>query len=125
MIEVSDEQFEQLVADAVAAIPPKYKQHLQNLAFMVADQPTREQLGRSGQIHGHTTLLGLYEGIPLPARSAGYSGVVPDLITVFKWPHLSLAHSEAELAANVHETVWHEVAHYFGLNHGQIRAVPE
>jgi predicted Zn-dependent protease with MMP-like domain len=123
LIQVSDEQFYALVEEAVAAIPERYATHLNNVAFMVADVPTRHQLESGGDLHGGGTLLGLYEGIPLPARSEGYSGVVPDVITVFKQAHEAMARDFEALRRDVHQTVWHEVAHYFGLDHGQIRAL--
>lgn len=121
MIQISEHEFEQMVQRAVAAIPERFAKHLDNVAFLVADEPTPEQLDASGDWHDeHETLLGLYEGIPLPERDGGYNGVVPDTITVFRRPHMELARDRDELAAEVHETVWHEVAHYFGLDHGAI-----
>ena len=121
MISVSDEQFRQLVEDAVGAIPMRFAQHLNNVAFMIEDEPTREQLRAGGLLHGGGTLLGLYQGIPLPLRNGGYSGVLPDVITVFKRTHEAMASDFVSLRRDVHQTVWHEVAHYFGLDHGQIR----
>lgn len=124
MIQISDEHFEELVQRAVTDIPERFADHLANIAFRVDEAPSREQLRAGGLLHRGGTLLGLYQGIPLPARGgAGYSGVVPDVITVFKRPHEQLASSLAELEAEVHQTVWHEVAHYFGLDHGQIHAL--
>ncbi len=126
MIHLSDEQFEEMVQRAVMDIPPRFAEHLANIAFRVDEEPSQEQLRAGGLLHRGGTLLGLYEGIPLPARGgAGYSGVVPDVITIFKWPHQQIAGSLPELVAAVHQTVWHEVAHYFGLDHGQIRALEE
>ena len=124
MVQVTDEQFHEYVEEAVAAIPERFASHLDNVAFMVADLPSQTQLAASGAWHGPHVLLGLYEGIPLPRRSGGgYSGVVPDVITVFKQAHEVMAGSHEALRAAVKQTVWHEVAHYFGLNHGQIRAL--
>jgi len=121
MIRISDQEFETLVEQAVAAIPARFARALNNVAFMVADEPTRQQLRAGGMLHGRGTLLGLYEGIPLPKRDGGYNGVMPDVITVFRQPHLWAAHDAEELERSVHDTVWHEVAHYFGLDHGAIR----
>ena len=121
MVSVNDEQFQQLVERAVAQIPERFAKHLDNVAFLVADEPSREQMRRGGVLHGRAVLLGLYEGIPLPTRGNGYNGVVPDTISVFRRPHELVARDEAELVALVHQTVWHEVAHYFGLGHGAIR----
>ena len=125
MIHVSDEEFHHLVEEAVAAIPPRFAERLNNVAFLTADEPTREQLRAGGILHHSVTLLGLYQGIPLPTRTSGYSGVVPDVITIFKRPHEAQAHDVGGLRQDVHQTVWHEVAHYFGLNHGQIRALED
>ncbi len=120
MIHVSDDVFQRLVEEAVAAIPPRFAQALDNVAFIAADEPTRAQLAAGGILHGRMTLLGLYEGIPLPVRNNGYNGVVPDVITVFKRPHEAMCQDLEALGRAVHQTVWHEVAHYFGLDHGQI-----
>jgi predicted Zn-dependent protease with MMP-like domain len=121
MTPISEQDFQTLVERAVAAIPERFAKHLNNVAFMVAEAPTPEQLRAGGALHGRTTLLGLYEGIPLPQRAGGYSGVTPDIITVFRQPHLWAARDSAKLERLVHQTVWHEVAHYFGLGHGAIR----
>ena len=123
MIHVSDDEFHELVWEAVRSIPERFASHLENVAFLTADEPTPEQRRASGSLHGRGVLLGLYEGIPLPRRGAGYSGVVPDVITVFQNAHEQLAGDIEALRAQVHQTVWHEVAHYFGLGHGQIRAL--
>ena len=112
---VTDEEFEQLVEEAVARIPKRFAAHLENVGFQVMEQARPEQ--------GH--LLGLYEGIPLPARNGAYSGVLPDVITIYKQPHERLAGSFEQLREEVRHTVWHEVAHYFGLGHERIRALEE
>jgi predicted Zn-dependent protease with MMP-like domain len=125
MIHISDEQFEELVQAAVSDIPERFASHMNNIAFRVDDEPSRQQLAAGGVLHRNTTLLGLYQGVPLPARGGGYSGMVPDVITVFKRPHEMMAASLEQLGAAVHQTVWHEVAHYFGLDHGQIKALED
>jgi len=125
MMHVTDEEFKQMVAEAVTSIPERFASHLNNVAFMVADEPSPAQLRAGGILHGHMTLLGLYEGIPLPKRNNGYSGVLPDVITIFKRPHEMTEPDLASLRAAVHQTVWHEVAHYFGLDHGQIHALED
>jgi predicted Zn-dependent protease with MMP-like domain len=110
--EVSEERFEAMVADALDSIPDELADQLENVAVMVQDWPTAAQLdGRSG------TLLGLYEGIDLPRRSPmGYTGVMPDQITIFRGPLMARARDEADLAEQVRVTVLHEIGHYFGLS---------
>jgi predicted Zn-dependent protease with MMP-like domain len=122
MYQVSAEQFEAFVADAVKAIPPEFQKELSNVVVMVEQQPTRQQLIKLQLRPGHHTLFGLYEGISLPRRSSGYSAVLPDKITIFQQPMQWVATTEAELKQMVADTVWHEFAHYFGMNEDEVRA---
>jgi predicted Zn-dependent protease with MMP-like domain len=114
---VTVERFEAMVADALDEIPPDLAREFTNVAVMVEDWPTTAQLaGRSG------TLLGLYEGISLPSRSPlGYTGVMPDKITIFRGPLCALARDEEDLARQVRVTVLHEVGHYFGMSEARLR----
>jgi len=119
MISVSDEEFESYVSSGMDAIPPKYIKNLNNVAFVVQDVPTEEQRVKL-KLSEHQTLFGLYEGIPLTKRGTGYNLVLPDKITIFKLPLEAVSNTPAELKEQVRHTVWHEVAHYYGLNHEQI-----
>ena len=118
MIQVSNEEFEKVVADGIDAIPPLYRQHLQNVAFIVEDEPTPQQQERLKLFPGEL-LFGLYEGVPLPRRQ-GTTKILPDKITIFKNPALLFSNSIEELREHVRHTVWHEVAHYYGLDHKRI-----
>ncbi len=114
---VSRRRFEELVGDALDSIPEELGEQLENVAIVVEDWPTAEQLdGRRG------TLLGLYEGVPLTARSPlSYAGVMPDRITIFRGPLSERARDEEDLARQVRVTVVHEVGHYFGIDDDQLR----
>ena len=118
MIEISDKQFEEIVAGAIDAIPPPYIDRLENVAFIVEDQPTEEQNRKLG-LRCHDLLFGLYEGVPLPQRM-GSSKLLPDKITLFKKPLISISKDLGELSQNIKHTIWHEVAHYYGLGHKRI-----
>lgn len=118
-LNISDEEFEAIVRAAIDGIPERYAANLKNLAFVIEDEPTAEQR-RQLHLHDGQTLYGLYQGIPLTGRSNNYSGVLPDKITIFKHPALAAARNMEELNAMVQNTVWHEVAHYFGLGHARI-----
>lgn len=118
MKDIDDKAFEELVAGAIDAIPPRYLDRLQNVAFIVEDDPTPEQRQKLN-LRRHETLFGLYEGAPLPTRF-GQTKILPDKITLFKNPMLASSRDLEELRKKVHHTVWHEVAHYFGLDHGRI-----
>lgn len=110
--------FDEYLSEAIDAIPPPYNRHLQNVAFILEDDPTPEQRRRLN-LYPNETLFGLYEGVPLPARN-GTVKLLPDKITIFKNPLLAASRSEQELRHNIGHTVWHEVAHYYGLDHAKI-----
>lgn len=113
---MNEEMFEQLVADAVAALPPQMRKEMKNVAIVVEQRPRRRRSREVG-IRLHETLLGLYEGIPLTLRDSGYAGVLPDKITIFQEPIEELAgESREKLADLVREVVWHEIGHHFGLS---------
>ncbi len=102
--------FMRLVEAAVASIPAQFRERLDNVRFVVEETP------RGDEVPGAGLLLGLYEGIPLSARAAGYSGVLPDRIVIFRRPIEARARSDADLAELVREVVIHEVGHYLGLD---------
>jgi predicted Zn-dependent protease with MMP-like domain len=116
MRDVPEERFEELVADALDSIPAELGRHMENVAVVVEDWPTTEQLaGRRG------TLLGLYEGIDLTRRSPmSYGAVMPDRITIFRGPLCRLARDEADLARQIRVTVIHEVGHHFGIDDARL-----
>lgn len=116
-MEIGEAHFEELVADALDSLPPSLGELMDNVAVIVEDWPTAEQLaGRVG------TLLGLYEGIALTHRSpTSYAGVMPDRITIFRQPIARLARSEEELVRIVTKTVIHEVAHHFGISDARLQ----
>jgi predicted Zn-dependent protease with MMP-like domain len=117
-VTISNEQFSGLVLEAIEAIAPKYKSRLENVAFIVEDRPSEEQRIKTGLAAGQT-LLGLYEGVPLPSRN-GAAKILPDKITLFKEPLLAESANLAELKESIRHTIWHEIAHYFGLDHDRI-----
>ena len=113
--------FDRLVAEAWSRIPARFRRRMKNIALLVADEPSREQLAR-GRVPRGSTLLGLYEGRPLTHRSVFEPFAMPDRITIFQGPHERMAHGPDHLAKIVEDTVWHEVAHYFGMDERQVRA---
>jgi len=118
---MSPEEFDRLVAEAYAHIPGRFRRRLKNVALLAASEPSERQLSRSRVPRGGT-LLGLYEGRPLTQRSVFDSFAMPDRIIVFQGPHERLARDPAHLARMVEDTVWHEVAHYFGMDEARVRA---
>jgi predicted Zn-dependent protease with MMP-like domain len=114
------QEFDRLVERACARIPRRFRRRLDNIAVMVEAEPSTEQLRAAGVGPGGT-LLGLYRGRPLTARSVSDGFVMPDQILIFQGPHERLARNRAHLERLVEETVWHEVAHYFGMDEGRVR----
>ena len=115
------DDFDKIVEKACARIPAHFRRRMQNIAIVVEPEPSTQQL-RSMGIRTPGTLLGLYEGRPLISRSVSDPFAMPDRITIFQGPHERLARDAADLSRLVEETVWHEVAHYFGLDERQVRA---
>ncbi|QHN42498.1 hypothetical protein GII36_01380 [Candidatus Mycosynbacter amalyticus] len=118
-MQISDEHFDKLITRAMDELPQEYISGLDNVAIVQADDPTDEQKQKM-HIDDHHLLLGLYEGIPLPARGAGYTFVLPDKITLFKHPLLKVSHDEHEFFEQVKRTLWHEMAHFYGLSHSDM-----
>jgi predicted Zn-dependent protease with MMP-like domain len=123
MLDVSDEQFADLINKAMSSLPPAHMAAVKNVAIVYEDDPTPEQR-EALQLQCHETLFGLYEGVPLIHR-AGSTSYGPDKITIFKNPMLRQAGTMDELYKEVRHTLWHEVAHYFGLDHDQIHALEQ
>jgi predicted Zn-dependent protease with MMP-like domain len=115
-VEVDEQRFEELVANALDTIPEALGREMENVAITVADWPSPEQLAdRQG------TLLGLYQGVALTHRSPRfYSGAMPDRITIFRGPITHLARDEADLVRIITTTVIHEVAHHFGISDARL-----
>jgi predicted Zn-dependent protease with MMP-like domain len=122
MREITDQKFNDLIAQSLDELPDEYTSRISNVLITYEDQPTEQQRLKL-KLRGNETLFGLYEGIPMTARGNGYSGVVPDKITIFKLPMLHAVRDEASLKAMVKHTLWHEIAHYFGLNHDRIHEI--
>jgi predicted Zn-dependent protease with MMP-like domain len=106
---MSPREFDAIVERAIAKIPARYRQRLENLVFIVEQEPPRPGL------------LGLYHGRPMPLRSVSEPFAMPDKITIYQGPHERMSRSLEELEGHVYDTVWHEIAHYFGLDEAEVR----
>lgn len=119
MVEVSDEQFEALIDEALASLPGEHVKRIENIAILQQDDPSPEQR-RQLKLHDDQSLYGLYEGLPLPQRQ-GQTRLYPDKITLFKNPLSSQVSTVAGLKEAIRHTLWHEIGHYYGLDHDRIR----
>jgi predicted Zn-dependent protease with MMP-like domain len=118
---VLPEEFRRLVTMAYDVIPDYFRIRMENIAVVVEAEPSADQLARARVPRGGT-LFGLYEGRPLTVRSVFDSFGMPDRITIFQGPHERAARSPEHLAKLVEDTMWHEVAHYFGMDEAQVRS---
>lgn len=124
MYELTDEKFDALITKAMNELPQEYIKGLDNVAIVMADEPTEQQKVKM-KLRENMILLGLYEGIPRTQRGAGYTFVLPDKITLFKHSILRVVRSEDQLFEQIKRTLWHEIAHYYGLNHKNIHALED
>jgi predicted Zn-dependent protease with MMP-like domain len=114
-----DELFNKYVSDAIDHIPKVYEEKMKHVAIIVEDMPTEEQRSKLG-LRRCDALFGLYEGVPLPKRGGNTLQLPPDVITIFRRPMVDIFTEPDTLKKQIYETLWHEVAHFFGLNHSQI-----
>lgn len=119
VIDVSDEQFSKLIDWAMDQLPQQYITNMRNVAIVYEDVPTPQQREKL-KLRCNETLYGLYEGVPLPSRMGNLDSYPPDKITIFKGPMLASVTDKAQLKAQILHTLWHEIAHHFGLNHDRI-----
>lgn len=116
-VEKENADFYDLVERALEGLPPEIASLLDNVAIVVEDWPDLSSpLVPDGE---DETLYGLYEGVPLTERGAGYYGILPDKISIFRGP-LERDFWEDELEEQIRVTVVHEVAHHFGFDEDRL-----
>jgi predicted Zn-dependent protease with MMP-like domain len=111
-MKLTRDRFQQLVQEAMKAIPRKYLKQIKNVAILVEDYPPPGQ-----------NLLGLYHGVPLNHRGSYYGNVPPDVIVLYKVPIESLGASEDAVREKIEEVLLHEIGHYFGLEEEALREI--
>lgn len=109
---MSEAEFEAAVSDSLARIPRRVARAMDNVAVFIDDdyvpQPNEDP---------DTVLLGLYEGVPLTERDAGWeAGSLPDRITIYRQPILDICSTREDVIQEVAVTVIHEIAHHFGIS---------
>jgi predicted Zn-dependent protease with MMP-like domain len=121
-LRVSREQFEALVEEALEQLPEEFQGALDNVAVMVEEEPSDEDLEEVGidpEDPDHDDLLGLYQGVPLTGRDTTYSAL-PDRVLIFRGPILRACDSRRQVIREIRETVQHELGHYFGLEEEEL-----
>jgi len=116
------EKFEQLVEEALASIPKKFKKRLQNLAVIVEDRPGREIYRKTGKSI-LSSILGLYHGVPFRHRGPFYGNLPPDVIVIYQKPIEEICYTDEQIRKKVREVVFHEIGHYFGLSEQELKQI--
>lgn len=109
---MTDDEFKEHVEAGIAALPEWVHRELTNVVFLIEEEPNARQR-KENNLHEGELLFGLYEGVPLSERG-NESPLLPDIITIFKKSILSTYTEEKDIRECVANTIWHEVAHYFG-----------
>lgn len=109
-LDMDHAEFEAVVRGVMDELPDWVHEALDNIEVLVVDEPD-DEMDPEGE-----GLLGLYLGLPLPERGAEYAGELPDVVYIFRRPHLDLGLSGADLREEIGRTLIHEIAHYFGID---------
>lgn len=109
-MEMDAAAFEELVIDELDRLSDDMVDGLDNVVFVVEARPE----------DGSLDLLGLYDGLALTERGQYGMGELPDRIIVFRESHLAACDDEQELRDEVHTTLVHEIAHFYGIDDEQL-----
>ncbi|AZS47271.1 MULTISPECIES: metallopeptidase family protein [Microbacterium] len=110
MMDMDAAAFEELVIDELDRLPDDMVEGLENVVFVVEDRPE----------DGSLDLLGLYDGLALTERTQYGMGELPDRIVVYREPHLAQCETDDELRDEIHTTLVHEIAHFYGIDDEQL-----
>jgi predicted Zn-dependent protease with MMP-like domain len=107
VLKMTAQEFDDAVADALDGVPAELLALMDNVVFLVEDEPSSDD----------PELLGVYDGTPLTERDGGWgAGSLPDRITIFRGPTLRMCRTRDEILDEVAVTVVHEIAHHFGID---------
>lgn len=116
---MNQETFKKLVQEALNRLPEEFQEKLENVAVVVEEWPTAEELASVG-LRPPQTLFGLYHGVPKTKRGSYYSAL-PDKISIFAGPILATSPTPEVIKERVRQVVQHEIAHHFGLSEEKVR----
>ncbi|PIR83613.1 hypothetical protein COU18_02940 [Candidatus Kaiserbacteria bacterium CG10_big_fil_rev_8_21_14_0_10_51_14] len=117
------DEFEKLVGEGFERLPEWVRAKIKNVVILVEDEPSAKDRKMEG-LSDDETLLGLYKGIPLSERGDLYGvGItMPDTITLYQMPIEEAAEEDKkDVRTVIAETIWHEFAHHFGMDEGEVR----
>lgn len=111
---LSRAEFDRVVEEALAALPPQFAKMLDNVAIVVEEEPSDDDLDLVEDEDGE--LLGVYRGVARTRRTYDMLPTLPDQIAIFRGPILRVARTRHEAVHEIRDTVIHELGHYFGLH---------
>jgi predicted Zn-dependent protease with MMP-like domain len=114
--------FEDLVEEALDALPEEFQAQMNNVDVVVEEWPTPDTMRQAG-IHHPAQLLGFYHGVPLTQRTSSYFMMLPDKISIYRQPILMRCRTLEEVRQMVKRVVWHEVAHHFGIDDERLHEI--
>ncbi len=117
-------EFEEIGVSALQRLPKFLKKKMENVDVIIEDWASEEVLSEM-ELQSPYELLGLYQGVPFQRRGFYYGNVLPDKITLYRFPIESICKTREEIEAKVREVVIHEVGHYFGLDDERLRELEE
>lgn len=120
MLALNHSEIRKTVARIIDKLPKEFREQLRNVEIVVEKRPSNELLQAEGLDPREDTLYGIYQGVPLPDRSALDPPLLPDKITIFAEPLLEDFPDPDELREEIRLTVLHEIAHYFGMEEDEI-----
>lgn len=112
---ISRAEFDRLVEEALAELPPPFATMLENVVVIVEEEPSDDDLDALDD-DDDGELLGIYRGVARTQRSFDMLPMLPDQIAIFRGPILRVARNRREIVREVRDTVVHELGHYFGLH---------
>ena len=114
MLWIPPREFERIVEEALANLPPQFADLLDNVAVVIEDEPSPEDLELLEDEGGE--LLGIYRGVALTRRTHDMLPMLPDQIAIFRGPIQRITRTRHEAMREIRDTVVHELGHYFGLH---------
>jgi len=119
---MNPDTFEELVTEALDALPRAFQEKLNNVEVVVEDWPDRETMRVAG-VHHPAQVLGFYRGVPQTKRTHNYGLVLPDKIIIYRCPIEMRCRTMAEVRETIHHVLRHEIAHHFGLDDTRLREI--
>ena len=118
-IDIKRREFQELVREALSDLPDEFAAAMKNIAVVVEEEPSAEELESLGLDPEQDDLFGLYQGVPLPERGPD-APVLPDRIAIYRLPITWACDTREQVVEEVRTTVIHELGHYFGLDEDEL-----